>query len=543
MRAMQTVDVEVLIVGGGPVGLSASIDLSRHGVTSLLVEKHAGTSIFPKARLISTRTMEIFRSWGIQDAVERAGLPRADSLALGIGSALTAEDFRRAVAPIHDDAPQSPTYTYICSQDRLEVILRALASDQRTAQVRFATTMRRLRAVADGVEAVVESADGQRLVRARYAIAADGGRSGIRSELGIGVAGPPPLGHMLSVMFDADLRELLHDRLGALYFVRGEVGCAVEAVDNERRWIIQTAYEPELGQSADDFTEEVCLALVRAAVGVPELPVEIIGTMPWLQQAIVADEFRRGQIFLAGDAAHVATPQGGFGMNCGIQDAHNLSWKLAAALHDSAGERLLDSYALERRPIAEWTVDESLNNALITVEMMEGRLSMQQAGERQADRRRAEGMILGYRYESPAVLPDGSDPPQPADPYRTYVPTARPGHRAPHVWLTRDGARVSTLDLIGPEFTLMTPAGNGWAQCAKDASGQTGVGVTAVEISPDGSAPLCGPDWAQAYGLADRGAVLIRPDGHVAWRCADTEPTSAALVDALDRILDRIGHP
>ncbi|MDG4765616.1 FAD-dependent monooxygenase [Solwaraspora sp. WMMD406] len=538
---METVDVEVLIVGGGPAGLSASIELSRHGVTSLLVERHADTSIFPKARLVSTRTMEIFRSWGIQDAVERAGLPRADSLALGVGSALTAPDFRRAVAPIHDDAPQSPTYTYICSQDRLEVILRALATDQRTAQVRFATTMTELRTVTDGVEAVVESADGRRLARARYAIAADGGRSGIRSSLGIGVAGPPPLGHMLSIMFDVDLRDLLHDRLGALYFVRGEVGCAVEAVDNERRWIIQTAYEPELGQSADDFTEDVCLAFVRAAVGIPDLPVEIIGTMPWLQQAIVADEFRRGRIFLAGDAAHVATPQGGFGMNCGIQDAHNLGWKLAAVSRDAAGDGLLDSYARERRPVAEWTVDESLNNALITVEMMEGRLGMREAGERQADRRRAEGMILGYRYESPAVLPDGTDPPQPSDPYRTYVPTARPGHRAPHVWLSRAGARVSTLDLIGPEFTLMTPAGSGWAQSAKEAGGAAATAITTVEISADGATALSGPEWARAYGLSSRGAVLIRPDGHVAWRCADAPPSSAVLVNALDRILDRTG--
>ncbi|MFY1699577.1 MULTISPECIES: FAD-dependent monooxygenase [unclassified Solwaraspora] len=536
---MNTVDVEVLIVGGGPVGLSASIELSRHGVTSLLVEKHAGTSIFPKARLVSTRTMEIFRSWGIQDAVEQAGLPRADSLALGIGSALTAADFQRAVAPIHDDAPQSPTYTYICSQDRLEVILRALATGHDTAQVRFATTMTRLRTVTDGVEAVVDSADGRRLVRARYAIAADGGRSGIRAALGIGVAGPPPLGHMLSVMFDADLRQLLHDRLGALYFVRGEVGCAVEAVDNVRRWIIQTAYEPELGQRAEDFTEEVCLGLVRAAVGIPDLPVEIIGTMPWLQQAIVADEFRRGPIFLAGDAAHVATPQGGFGMNCGIQDAHNLGWKLAAALHDAAGARLLDSYPDERRPVAEWTVDESLNNALITVEMMEGRLAMQEAGQRQADRRRAEGMVLGYRYDSSAVIPDGTDPPAPDDPYRTYVPTARPGHRAPHVWLSTAGTRVSTLDLIGPEFTLMTPAGSGWAQCAKEASGRAAVGISAVEVSSDDSTTLSGPDWADRYGLSPRGAVLIRPDGHVAWRCVDATPSSDAVVDALDRILDR----
>ena len=363
------------MVGGGPVGLSTAVELSRHGISTLLVEKHAGTAIFPKARLITTRTMEIFRSWGIQDEVESAGMPREEFLAVGVGSCLTADDFVRSAAALQRDAPHSPTYTFLCSQDLLEVILRRCAEKGPAADVRFGAAMTSMREVAGGVEAVVSAEGRETLVRCRYLVAADGSRSGVRDRLGIKAEGPPVLGHMISIMFEADLGFLPPERRAALSFLR-DPPCAVEAVDHGRRWMVQTGYEPEEGGSPADFTEEVCLAAVRAAVGVPDLPVEILGVLPWLQQAKVADGFQSGRVFLAGDAAHVATPQGGFGMNCGIQDAHNLAWKLAAVLRGTAGPALLDTYTAERRPIAARTVDESLTNALITFQMMEGRLSM-----------------------------------------------------------------------------------------------------------------------------------------------------------------------
>nr|WP_062330437.1 FAD-dependent monooxygenase [Herbidospora sakaeratensis] len=506
---------ETLIVGGGPVGLAASIELSRHEISSLLVEKHPDTSLFPKARLISTRTMEILRSWGVQDEVERAGMPREDVLAVGVGTSLSAGDYLRKAAAIAADAAQSPTYTYLCSQDLLEVIMRRVAES--AADVRFGATMTDLRIERDGVEATVVSGGVATRVRARYLIAADGGRSTIRERLGIAVEGPPPLGHMVSIMFDADFGFLPPGRRAALSFVRSTPGGAIEAVDNRRRWIMQTGYDPARGGSAADFTEDYCLAAVRSAIGIPGHPVEIVGVMPWLQQAVVAAEFARDPVYLAGDAAHVATPQGGFGMNCGIQDAHNLAWKLAAVLRGEAGPRLLDTYAEERRPIAQRTVKESLANAMITVEMMAGRLSMHEAIERQAGRRGSEGLVLGFHYDSAAVIPDGTPEPAPADPYRTYVPTARPGHRAPHVWVAPG---VSALDLLGPEFTLLTAAGSGWANAP---------GVKVVEIDS--------AEWAEAYGVGAEGAVLVRPDGHVGWRTRGGD--HADLEKALDVILSR----
>ncbi|ONI90744.1 2-polyprenyl-6-methoxyphenol hydroxylase [Saccharothrix sp. ALI-22-I] len=532
---MADIEVDVLIVGGGPVGLAASIECSRHGLTSLLVERHAGTSIFPKARLVSTRTMELVRAWGLAEEVERVGLPREDSLAVGVGSSLTAADFHREVAPIVEDAPHSPTYTYICAQDKFEVVLREEAERLPGADVRFATTLTSLGQDESGVDAVIESVSGRATVRARYAIAADGGRGTVRDRLGIGVEGPPPLGHMISIMFDADLVPLLADRMCALYFIRSAIPCAVEAVDNRRRWIIQTGYDPEEGGSEADFTPEFCVRVVREAVGVPDLDVELVGVMPWLQQAVTATRFRSGRVFLVGDSAHVSTPQGGFGMNCGIQDAHNLVWKLAAVLSGAAGEALLDTYDAERHPIGERTVGESLANAFITFRMMEGKLSMKEAIAQQAGRRACEGLVLGFHYDSAAVVPDGTDAPSPDDPYRTYVPTARPGHRAPHVPLTRSAETLSTLDLIGPGFTLLTPAGSGWTQAAKEVGSLTGAAIAAIEVSADGATALVSPTWASIYGVGAAGAVLVRPDGHVAWRT-----TAPASTDALSAVVDTV---
>ena len=231
-------------------------------------------------------------------------------------------------------------------------------------------------------------------------------------------------------------------------------------------------------------------------------------------------------------------------MNCGIQDAHNLAWKLAAVLTGTAGTELLATYDAERRPIAVRTVDESLVNALITLRMMQGRLSMGQAIEQQAERRSSEGLILGFRYESAAVVPDGTPDPAPADPYRTYVPTARPGHRAPHVWLSSREGRVSTLDLLGPAFTLMTPTGSGWVQRRQGGGAPARRHGCPSSRSPARASasptPRSPPRPGRTeYGVGDTGAVLVRPDGHVGWRSPGGAASQAALAGALGAILAR----
>ncbi|MDX2358842.1 FAD-dependent monooxygenase [Dietzia sp. PP-33] len=539
--ATQTVDV--LVVGGGPVGLATVVELGRRGISTALVERHASTSVFPKARLLTTRTMELCREWGVEREVEAAGMPRELSLALGIGRTLTSPDFRHEVARISEDRSQSPTYSYICTQDRFEQILHRLALGIPGSELHFSTTCDRVTDHGGHVTADVTGPEGERTIRAGYVVAADGHRSPIRRGLGIGTEGPPPLGHMLAIMFDADLGPLLEHRRGALYFLHGDFYCVIESVDNSRTWTLQTAYDPDLGQGPEDYTDEHCIGLVRAAVGVDDLPVGILGRMPWTQQVFVAESFRSGRIFLAGDAAHVATPQGGFGMNCGLQDAHNLAWKLAAVLRGTAGPALLDSYEVERRPIAEWTVEESLRNAVITLDMMEDRLTVAEAGDLQALRRRSEGLVLGYHYSSGAIVPDGSPAPTPEDPYLTYVATTRPGHLLPHLPLASPAdlaAPRSTKDVIAPgALTLLTSAAGHWESAAALVAERTGVeielvGINAVGINTVGidvvgmsvdpdpgtrGLPAC-PAWPEASGVGEHGAVLVRPDGHVAWRAA-----------------------
>ncbi|MEH6819369.1 MAG: FAD-dependent monooxygenase [Dietzia psychralcaliphila] len=559
--------VDVLVVGGGPVGLATVVELGRRGISTALVERHDSTSVFPKARLLTTRTMELCREWGVEQEVEAAGMPRELSLALGIGRTLTSPDFRHEVARISEDRSQSPTYSYICTQDRFEQILHRLAVATPHSELHFSTTCDRVMDHGDHVTAEVTGPEGARTIRAEYVVAADGHRSPTRRGLGIRTDGPPPLGHMLAIMFDADLGPLLEHRRGALYFLHGDFSCVIESVDNSRTWTLQTAYDPELGEGPQDYTDEHCTRLVRAAVGVDDLPVGILGRMPWTQQVFVAESFRSGRVFLAGDSAHVATPQGGFGMNCGLQDAHNLAWKLAAVLRGTAGPGLLDSYEVERRPIAQWTVEESLRNAVITLDMMEDRLTVAEAGDLQALRRRSEGLVLGYHYTSDAIVPDGSPAPDPEDPYLTYVATTRPGHLLPHLPLSipvgsdgpvgsdspvgpvgsvshddhdgplDPGGPRSTKDVIAPgALTLITSAGGDWGAVAGLAAESTGVGIEVVEmpVDPDPGTPggpAC-PSWPEVSGVGEHGAVLVRPDGHVAWRAphrADGRVLEAAV--------------
>ena len=257
--------------------------------------------------------------------------------------------------------------------------------------------------------------------------------------------------------------------------------------------------------------------------------------------AAVADRWRVGPVFLAGDAAHVLPPTGGFGMNTGVQDAKNLVWKLAAVLKGQAGESLLDTYDAERRPLAIMTTEASLENSLSM-----GR-TVRQDGAKLArpEFLSEQGLIFGASYESRAVIPDGSPPPAIADPVTQYVPSARPGSRAPHVWLDRAGdqrgERVSTIDLFGGRFVLLAgPQGGAWAEAAAHLAAPRRPELIAHAIG--GAGELADPDgkWQESYGIASDGAVLVRPDGYVGWRSrTGTDDPVGALAGALDRILGR----
>jgi putative polyketide hydroxylase len=527
---MRDLDVPVLIVGGGPVGLSASLLLSRHGVRSLLVERHASTSIHPKARGLNVRTLELLRVWGLERAVREAAedLDRARDVAWA--PTLLAPEVKRVAYGGERErfGVDSPTTSMGCAQDKLEPILLGAARSYGIGDLRFGHELFHLEHDADAAFArVVERATGEETrIRAAWVVAADGAQSRVRSLLNIGMRGPGTLFHRMGIYFRADLHEVGRDRPALLYLLSPPEGAGIMAAVNlSDLWLYMAPFSPEQGDKVEDFTTQRCVQLVRSAIGAQTLDVEILSVLPWEGSSAIAERFRDGRVFLAGDAAHLIPPTGGQAMNVGIQDVHNLAWKLAGHLAGWAGPELLDTYALERRSFAQSVMDDASRNA--------GGFGARQ--EQFSNR----GRVLGVSYDSPAVVPDGSELPEVANPVIDYLPTARPGSRAPHLWLWRDGARISTLDLYDTGFVLLTGSGGqAWKPAAAQAEGQTGAPVCCHSIGPEGDLIDPHNEWTSLYGIEPDGAVLVRPDGHVAWRTRSlSADTGRDLVSVLGRIL------
>ena len=289
------------------------------------------------------------------------------------------------------------------------------------------------------------------------------------------------------------------------------------------------------GYTPADFTPERSAELVRMAVGVPDLPVKILGVAPWTASAHVAERYRHGRIFLAGDAAHEMPPTGGFGLNTGVQDVHNLAWKLAAVL-----QRRSRSGAA--RHLRRGTPAGRARHHRAEPQQFRSRWGASRGRARDALARpeylNEQGMIFGAAYASAAVMPDGTPEPSVANRTTDYVPSARPGGRAPHVWLERSGARVSTIDLVGDGFALLTGArGDAWTGAAARLVSDAGLALKTFTI---GNGQITDPDgqWPAAYEIDDDGAVLVRPDGYVAWRSrTGAADPRAALRDVFGAML------
>jgi putative polyketide hydroxylase len=507
MTSARVIDVPVLIVGGGPAGLCASILLSRHGIESLLVEKHPGTSIYPRATGINIRSMEIFRSLGLQAEIGRASFKAEPRIAFS--SVLTDAEPNLSPSFHPDHLDVSPAAWTSCSQKELEPILLRAARSDRLAQLMFGTELLSFDETSNGITAQIGDRMTGRLreVQCRYLIAADGSKSPVREGLGVRMLGPGVLNHNISIHFSAHLER--HMPLGPnfLHFVQNEdVTGMFVATDGRSRWVFAIPYDPEHGESAGALTAERAVDLVRKGAGVAGLDVEVVGIVPWRMEADCAERWRVGNVFLAGDAAHRMTPAGGLGMNTAIQDVHNLCWKLAAVLQGWAGADVLDTYEAERRPVAQQNVQRSV--ALIT-------------GAGGAGDRSALDFDLGSTYESTAVFAGTEAARATAE----YIPVARPGSRAPHVWLSAGRDRLSTLDVFGPRLTLLAgPGDEAWRMDAIEIAAELGVKMQYR------TAACSGTDrhkWEAAYGVAEGGAVLIRPDGHVAWRRASAVPDPA----------------
>ena len=534
-------EVPVLIVGGGPVGLTASLLLSQQGVRSLLVERHPGTAILPKARGINARTMEMYRQMGIESAIRAAGLPTERTGFIVWTESLAGREIERRVpgrmAPANRGA--SPVLNCLCAQDDLEPVLRRFAEAAGPGELRFNSEMITVEQDADGVTAIVadRQGGGELEVRAQYLIAADGAQSRVRRMVAHEMIGREGVYDSVNILFNADLREWVRDRPAALYFVeQPDLRATFLTINAHDRWGFLIHSLSQYGYTPADFTPERCIALIRQGVGKPDLPVSILGVSAWEASAIVADRYRDRRLFLAGDAAHEMPPTGGFGMNTGVQDVQNLCWKLAAVLKGQAGAALLDTYHPERQPLGLLTTQNALENSLSM-----GRTARQDSAKLpRSEFLNEQGLIFGAMYESAAVIPDGSTPAAVDDPVTQYVPSARPGGRAPHIRLERDGERISTIDLLGGRFVLLAGSkGQSWRDAAAQVASPERPELAAYVID---AGEIADPDavWPAAYGVEADGAVLVRPDGYVCWRSATGAATPVAmLAAAFDRVLCR----
>lgn len=509
----------VLIIGGGSVGLSAALFLSSLGVPSVLVERHDTISVHPRAWGWYPRTLELFRQAGIADAVLAASEGFAGHNLNGKVESLAGKEIVVSVIPEPDEVGGVSPIPRIISlpQDRVEPIIRDRAVEL-GADLRFGTEVTSLETQDGKTVATVVSGGEKYTISARYVIAADGTRGRIRESLGIDRSGRGVMRHQISVLFYADLAPALGERRFAVCQVENpEVSGVLGHDDTLRQGTLISTFHPERGERPEDFTPERCVHLVRAAVGVPDLAVELRDVLTWEMASFGAEAYAKGNVFLAGDAAHVIPPVGGYGAGTGIQDVHNLAWKLRAVLAGHATDRLLETYDAERRPVAAATIQQA-----------ELRLAAR-AGfatpEQQAMVLDTMTVTFGYHYSSPSICQEKADE-LPPFVHPTEL-TGRPGTRAPHLWVRKDGATISILDLFGTDPVLLCgPDAEDWQGAAEDLPLR--VHRIGRDLEADG--------WPEAYGVQSDGAVLVRPDGFVCWRSGSSE---FGLPEALDRMMCR----
>lgn len=462
--------VPVLVVGGSLVGLSASVFLGRLGIQHCVVERHAATSAHPRGRGNNMRTMELFRTAGLEPQIRQAATTLSKNHGILQVDTLRGTTRRWLSARITGRPPEADlcsTMRCACSQNDLEPVLLQGARDL-GGDVRFSTELLSFSQDDDGVQAVLQARDtGETYtVRSDYLLAADGPRSPVRQRLGIEHSGSGDLFHNVSVTFRSKmLREVAGEQKFVVCYVTDPAGEGVLLpVDNEEQWVFHVPWFPERGQTLEHFTDARITDHIRAAAGVRDLDVEITGRAPWHAADRVANSYRDGRVFLIGDSAHEMPPTGAFGSNTGIQDAHNLAWKISGVLRGWADPALLDSYEAERRPVAQTT------SARATIQAAREQHPGYSARTASNDTADLMTVALGYRYASRAVVGANADDPVLPD---VLCLNGEPGSRAPHLWVTRDGAKVSTVDLYERSFVLLCGGAAGTPRPAPRARGST----------------------------------------------------------------------
>ncbi len=563
-------EVPVLIVGGGACGLTTSLLLSDLGVAHLLVERHASTSILPKAHYLNQRTMEVFRQHGLADAIYAVGTPPANMgkvrwcTSLGGDGPLDGKTFYTIdafgggkIAPTYaqDSACLSSNYPQI----RLEPLLRSHAEQRAPERLRFGHELLSFTQDDEGVSATVKDVvkDHSYTVRAQYLVGADGGKT-VGAILGINTHGLSGVARIVSSHVTADLSPWWDEACLITWFINPEGSGAFGSGamvpmgptwgKHSEEWIIHFSFPAEGG---DNINEETVKPWLRALLKVPMPDLKVHKISHWTLEAVLAERYRAGRVFLAGDAAHRHPPTTGLGLNTAVQDAHNLAWKLAAVIDGKAEPKLLETFETERQPIGrrnvDWAMFTAMNHAVLDAGM--GFSPLQSAQMRHATfetffadtpmgatRRaraaeifetqrtefQAHDLEIGFCYAQGALLADGTPAAIPDAMGGKYQPSTRPGQRLPHAWLRRDGHDLSTHDLNGRNgaFVLITGKdGANWHAAAAAVAQKLGIELVPVAIGAGQHYADVAGRWAEVNEISEQGAILVRPDNHIAWRC------------------------
>ena len=593
MAKNNDIDVPVLIVGGGGAGLTASMLLSNLGVRSLLVSRYAETSRIPKAHVLNQRTMEIFTDIGVAPAIVARATPQENWKGFGWYTGLGGENsddkraHRIAFAEAWGGGYSDPDYiaASACPSAnlpliRLEPILKEYAEQSPYATIRFYHELTDLVQDADGVTAtVLDRATGETYrVRSQYVFGADGGRT-VGDLVRIKMGGAQKIRKMLMVHMSADLSEYFDDPEVAFRWVFNpehpqhlHFAIVLVAMGPDRwghlseEWSVTMACEP---QDAEP-TDMAIVKWMREALGISDFTPKIHHKAEWWMDTVLADEFQSGRVFLLGDAAHRHPPTGGLGLNGAIHDAYNLCWKVAAVLAGRARVELLDTYHTERRPAivaniatavraaqnlekmpaalgvsADKSVEENKEALRLFWEDLPGSVERRQAFSEYLGTRtleyRQHNTDFGYTYDSVAIVSDGTPAPVPLDSVRLYEPSTRPGHPLPHAWVLRAGERVPLRSLIhGGNFALIAGEdGRPWVDAAEKLSAERGIPLHAVRVGVDkGDLVDVRLAWLKNRKISPAGAVLVRPDGFIAFRSIDAvDDPYATLAAAFAQIL------
>ena len=580
---METVTTDVLIVGAGPAGLTAAALLAKYGVRALTVSRYSGTANSPRAHITNQGAMEVFRDLDIDDRVRAAAVPNEY-----MGNNVWATSFAGTeIARLKswgsgtlrhaDYEVSSPTEMCNIPQHILEPILLQAAREF-GAEIRFSTEAVSLTDTGDHVDAIVRerTTGAEYRVRAEYVIGADGGRSTVAQQMEFPLRGEMGLGAAMNIWLEADLSQYTAHRPGTLYWMAQPgndywVGSGTWiCVKPWTEWVLLCMYNPEDGEP--DTSEEAVIERARTTIGDDSIDIRIKAVSKWQINHVIADTFSKGRVFLAGDAAHRHPPANGLGTNTSVQDSFNLAWKLAMVLRGDAEPALLDTYTQERQPVGEQVVDRAMESVrnMLPISQALGFEPGQSAEdgwkmldelfsgtERGAARRReldsavalqnyqfnAHGVELGQRYSSTCIVDDGTDYPESVrDDELYYQPTTHPGARLPHAWVEQGRRRVSTIDITGHGALTLIIGENGerWRAAAAQVADEFGVelDVRAVGVGCEYHDVL--REWTHQREVGDDGALLVRPDHHVAWRSMEmVDDPASALRTAISTVLGR----